>query len=158
MQAIEVVVFLLFAVMVAGMIMIFVFNINFESIYQNVSSILMPKPNTQYFEEVNIFGLIRRMNDCWKQCSFGDLNMSCGAVYLNTKDLNSEQALNGLWEWEFNWLFKKYNYCTDCDINVMHERENRNVVPPVLDPVAIKPPQVLQIDCNYLGNKALTVR
>jgi len=138
-ETIEVIGFLVFSLIVAGLVLTFFFKIDFRSIQENIFQMFLPKPELEKFQKLNISQLLGRMNNCWQQCGFGETALDCGTVQLTTEDLNSENLANGLTEQDFQYRFQKLNFCSDCGIEIAN--------PP------IKAPAIVHISCNDATKK-----
>jgi len=142
METIEMVGFLFFTIIVAGLITAFVFQFDFNRIGDNVRNMFMPPSNEPSLTKVNFTKFAARLNYCWQECQFGEVYKDCGNVVLLDESFDGNK-IGELDEAKLNNFFRKMNYCTDCRILI----ENQPIVLP----------KVLNISCNEKGNHALKI-
>jgi hypothetical protein len=131
MQSIEVVGGLIFAVIVGILIIQTITGINFENIYDVFSQSLSPQTDLGTFEKVNSLGVIKRANECWTACRFGQEVETCSIILAQKSpgidDLNSGYIRN---------QFAKFNFCSECKVSIEGE--------------SIELPSVISLSCGQV--------
>jgi len=146
MQAIELAVFLIVSVVIAGMVLLFVGNINPAELYESINSMIFPQPfdpgtlNRVTGEEFP--GLLGK---CWANCEFGATPKSCGSVYITGSE-GATITKNGI-----DMVFNKYNYCTDCNIALYREGMPDAMLPD--DPINL--PSIVDVNCSATGLRVI---
>ncbi|MBS3061641.1 MAG: hypothetical protein J4215_03595 [Candidatus Diapherotrites archaeon] len=113
MQAIELVIFLMSAIVVGSLMLMFLGGLKPGEIYDTISSLIFPNraPDPSQLNRVTLTRFAGELEHCWETCQFGNLDANCGSYYITEPkgDLNKDFLMN---------LFAKYNYCTDCNIKL----------------------------------------
>jgi hypothetical protein len=125
-QAIEMVVFLVAAIMIGSLIILFVTNLDAGKIFESIKKMLFPETGPR--ENITRLPLSRFFEfifNCWQECEVGESFLKCGTVYIT--DGNSLNDAN------LQATFQKYNFCLDCNVSVEGN---------------IELPAVVQVDCN----------
>lgn len=120
------IIFLLFAVITAGLVLMFLTGIDFNSIQENLFTIFTGKNENQDYEKTNYLGLIKKIDTCWNNCSFGDKNIDCGTIYLTNEGLTNQDINN----FGTNFILEKMqklNFCESCVLDM-----NESIVPPTI--------------------------
>jgi hypothetical protein len=116
METIEVVFFLLFAVVCASFIVAFLTGFDFESLHDFVTDLFYPEKKPVDLKEVDFYGFAEIAFDCWSSCGFGAEDKNCLSVFLKPTDdynvLSKEKAES---------FFEKINLCRDCNILMQNE-------------------------------------
>ncbi|HIH09070.1 MAG TPA: hypothetical protein HA254_00195 [Candidatus Diapherotrites archaeon] len=127
MQTIELVGYMVFTIVVAGLITIFMFNMDFAGLQGAISSMLMPgqQPKGEGVREVNINQFAGKVNSCWQQClAAGD--QDCGLMLISKEGAGDENITVST----LRDKFRKLNYCTSCNVQVLNA--------PVMLPAVVK--------------------
>ncbi len=133
MQAIEMIVFFIASIMVAGLILLFIGGINPDEMYATIQALVFPKQiDPSIMIETTKVGFAGKIGACWEECGFGTKNLNCGTFYITDEDLaDTEKTLDS----EFlQAIFQKYNYCTDCTI--------------LVQPSQIQLPAIVGLECQ----------
>ena len=110
--------FLVFTLAAAGLIIGFLYNINFGEIQNTVADIITPKEDFSRLEKVNYLGLIKKMQTCNTKCFEDDENIACGNLLLTNEFIIEPQLTTGLDKTWFETKFVEINYCTDCNLDL----------------------------------------
>lgn len=127
MEAVEMIIFLLFAIIAGGLIILFLNSVNFWEIQDNLFQTFVPSREISDFKEVNYLGLLDAIDICWNSCRFGDLNVDCGIVFLNDERLADDEKQSGLSEEFFKEKVTRFNFCQSCEFSL-----NNIIIPPTL--------------------------
>jgi hypothetical protein len=111
MESLELITFILIALLASGLFIGFIFGTDFNQIFQQFFSSVSNK-NEIVDKKTTLFELANEIDSCWSNCFFGDKNMSCGAFYVVNEEF-SNFDLN-----EVKKIIKKNNLCSDCNLIV----------------------------------------
>jgi hypothetical protein len=142
MQAIEMIGFLVFTIIVAGLILNFVFGVNYSAIQDSFSQMFIPKENYSNLEKLTLTKTVSRLNSCWQQCQFGEIQTDCGNILITENDIDKQKTT--LVRTDFTNLFEKYNFCTDCNFDI-----NGSVTGQIIIPA------IARISCDENNNNTL---
>ncbi len=121
MQAIEMVVFMIASIVIGGLILLFIGGIDPGQLYATVERLVFPQPlDVNAMLTVTKTGFAGKMGACWRECAFGAKNLKCGAFYITTEGLQ-DPAEKNLDSNSLQYIFRKFNYCTDCVVSVEEE-------------------------------------
>jgi hypothetical protein len=111
MEAVEIITFLIIAVVVSGFFVVFVMGLDFKSIQEQFLS--STKNHGEEQDKKNTLKeLAYEADKCWSSCSFGDMNVNCGAYYVFDEEYPDAnlQAIRS--------ILSKYSLCLDCNLIV----------------------------------------
>ena len=111
MEAVEIITFLIIAVVVSGFFVIFVMGLDYKTIQDQFLSSVNNK-NEVPDKKTTLKELAYETEKCWSKCSYGDINAECGAFYVVDPDF-PEADLN-----EVIKIVSKYSLCLDCNLIV----------------------------------------
>ena len=114
MQAIELVVFFMVSVVIGGMILLFIGNIDIDAVYDSINRVFFPDTfDPENLNKVTKLRFPGLLGDCWAECEFGLTPKSCGSVYITDPDNTGSITLA-----EVEEIFEKYSFCTDCNVSM----------------------------------------
>jgi len=119
METIELVGYLVFTMAAAGLMIGFLYSIDFAGVQDTLSGIITPKEDFSNLEKVNYIQLIQRMQSCNNLGTDSDANIECGNVLLTDELLEEPYLSAGLDKNFFEWTFNQINYCTDCNLDLV---------------------------------------
>ena len=135
MQAVEMIVFFLATVVIAGMVLLFMGHMDVNAIYENVNSLFFPKPfDVNALNKVSLEGFPGLLGECWQQCELGKEPMDCGSIHVN---ISPDGTVTELTKGYIEGIFGKYSYCTGCNVAV--------------SPESIALPAVVNVNCTQTG-------
>ena len=138
MQAIEVTVFLAFAMISAALITSFLFTVDFQKFQENLTKILTGESNQDDgLKKVTFTDFLSEIYQCWQTCIAQDPlttpAVDCRAVYLESlQDPTDPSPLSTAY---IQSQIIAVNYCEDCNVAVSN-------------PNGITMPSVVNISCN----------
>ena len=111
MQAIEMVVFFIAAVIIGSLIIMFFTTLDVGGIFGGIRQMIFPEPpGPTDVVKVSFIKFHEFVYDCWQRCEFGQTFLKCGTVYVKDGTVLSSEELQG--------IFQKYNFCLDCNVEV----------------------------------------
>jgi hypothetical protein len=117
METVEVVGFLVFTIAAAGLIIAFLYSINFGEIQNTMTSIITPQEDFSNLQKVDYVGLIRKIESCTKEGEFTSESVDCGNLLLTDEGI-SEEYTAGLNKEFFKTKFLELSFCTDCNLDL----------------------------------------
>ncbi|MFH0955250.1 MAG: hypothetical protein V1777_04045 [Candidatus Micrarchaeota archaeon] len=118
MQAIEITILLVVAVVAAGIITLFLFSFDFAKFQESVFRLLTGEGKETNLEKIPFPVFLDRLSDCWQTClaqNPADANATdCGAAYLESLP-NASVNLDSAFLLD---QFRTVNYCGDCNVVV----------------------------------------
>jgi len=129
MESVEQVVLLLFAVVAAALLIMFLTGFDFVSLYKAISGFLNPQPGYDYVKEVDMYGFAQTASNCWKDCAYGQNDKNCGAVLLK-RTTEYPQISPSI----VKSFLEKINICPNCNV--------------LLPPGSQELPRVVSIKCE----------
>ncbi len=117
MQTVEVIGFLMFTIVIAGIITTFIFQFDFRNFSEVISSFFISKDDFKSVEEVDVYELVGKLSSCWQKCSFGLTDATCGAVLVKKSSDVETLTTSSL-----NAAITKLNYCSNCEIEFSGEK------------------------------------
>ena len=125
MQAVEIVIFFMISIIVGSLIILFITGLDAGGIFDGVHKMIFPQDFDQNYTKVSRAKFNDYVYSCWQKCEYGEIFLNCGTVYITDgTELSSESLKEG---------FQKYNFCTDCNVEVPNE---------------IALPAVVQVSCE----------
>lgn len=144
-EIIEIIGTLVFAIILASLITVFIFEVDYQEIQKSVNNIIMPNNETNYQKELNYQQFLKKINDCWTKCDTND-NIDCGFFTLTETNLQEDQKINGLSSAFINNTFEQLNFCTDCNVIIIND-------------LNLKINSIAKMDCNKTNNtKVIQIR
>jgi hypothetical protein len=119
METIELVGYLVFTMAAAGLMIGFLYSIDFAGVQNTLSNVITPKEDFSNIEKVNYIQLIQRMQRCNVAGADSDTNTNCGNVLLTDELIEEPYLSSGLDKNFFEWTFNQINYCTDCNLDLL---------------------------------------
>ena len=101
METVEIIVFLTITVIIGGLVVLFVADIDDEGMYQTMSNLLYGDDSVRY-QQVDREGLARAAFEAWRQCGQAAEEYELLVTYQNGDDVDRERLVD---------VLRKYNLC-----------------------------------------------
>ena len=126
MQAIELVVFFLAAIMIGSLMIIFISGLEPGELFEGIKKMIFPQEyRPDELAKIPFAKFHEYVYQCWQKCETGETFLKCGTVYITDGTSLSSAGLLA--------TFQKYNFCLDCNVDVPNE---------------ITLPAVVQVECQ----------
>ncbi|MCX8190057.1 MAG: hypothetical protein N3F05_02395 [Candidatus Diapherotrites archaeon] len=117
MQAIEVVIFFIFAFSVGMLVLAYIVGIDFTGLQKSITCLFIPDSCKEAIHSIQYQQFFIEISKCWRSCAFGARDVNCGVYNVKTEKVTGETFdLNAL-----RAYFKKNKVCEDCNILIKNE-------------------------------------
>lgn len=146
MRSIEMIALVLFAVIISGIFLSFMFNTDYQGIFDYTMNFFNKTPSEETIPLVNLKELAQKMDSCWNDCEMGSIKLDCGVVNLSSTDFNSTEINQGITKEKISFFTQKYNYCMDCNFSINSTSGK------------IMPNNIIKISCNNITNNIVLIQ
>jgi len=110
MQTLEIITFILIAIIASGLFIAFTTGVDYGGIQEQFLSSVNNKD--EFSQKTTLKELAFLADKCWSNCFFGDRNLQCGTFYVFDSDYPDANLT------EVKSVIAKYNLCEDCNLIV----------------------------------------
>ncbi|MBN2517747.1 MAG: hypothetical protein JXB14_02800 [Candidatus Altiarchaeota archaeon] len=156
MEAVELIVYISAAIILGVLVLGFLVNFNYESIYNGLKDVFFPSGETELpkdLQQLTVYEFGEYVYKCWKSCGYGEMDKVCGTVLVKeSRDENGTMITNLNKETLFK-PFLKLNWCDSiqCKSCGCGYREDVDMADMVL-------PHVVELSCDSARNGTLHIK